>query len=327
MQVMHIYNVLALLSIQCPDFLHQLLSIEFVGSTLHQHDDAFAGHRVGGYYDDYGKKVSADRVTDPCLRPNVNYDGRYDHTNRHYTVAHHMKHCRVNIDIPIHKLFLSFNRSFFGVFTLLIVNNTLSLLWGLTYFLWVVAAILWLVRMLVLENRSTRAIVCFVALMLVVVVFCATVIVVALATMLVTVTLVVMLLIAVIIMVVTFMIMTVTFVVVTVVTFMAMFVNIVVVTVTVVMIMSAAIVILASQMVVSVPRVQDFDLDQVEDETNDRHNKHRESFHLRRLIKSIRSLDDQPNSHYPHRRNRDHSSDNFCSVPPIRQRVSLTLLR
>ena len=181
--------------------------------------------------------------------------------------------------------------------------------------------------MLVLENRSTRAIVCFVALMLVVVVFCATVIVVALATMLVTVTLVVMLLIAVIIMVVTFMIMTVTFVVVTVVTFMAMFVNIVVVTVTVVMIMSAAIVILASQMVVSVPRVQDFDLDQVEDETNDRHNKHRESFHLRRLIKSIRSLDDQPNSHYPHRRNRDHSSDNFCSVPPIRQRVSLTLLR
>jgi hypothetical protein len=238
-----------------------------------------------------------------------------------------MKHCRVNIDIPIHKLFLSFNRSFFGVFTLLIVNNTLSLLWGLTYFLWVVAAILWLVRMLVLENRSTRAIVCFVALMLVVVVFCATVIVVALATMLVTVTLVVMLLIAVIIMVVTFMIMTVTFVVVTVVTFMAMFVNIVVVTVTVVMIMSAAIVILASQMVVSVPRVQDFDLDQVEDETNDRHNKHRESFHLRRLIKSIRSLDDQPNSHYPHRRNRDHSSDNFCSVPPIRQRVSLTLLR
>jgi hypothetical protein len=327
MQVMHIYNVLALLSIQCPDFLHQLLSIEFVGSTLHQHDDAFAGHRVGGYYDDYGKKVSADRVTDPCLRPNVNYDGRYDHTNRHYTVAHHMKHCRVNIDIPIHKLFLSFNRSFFGVFTLLIVNNTLSLLWGLTYFLWVVAAILWLVRMLVLENRSTRAIVCFVALMLVVVVFCATVIVVALATMLVTVTLVVMLLIAVIIMVVTFMIMTVTFVVVTVVTFMAMFVNIVVVTVTVVMIMSAAIVILASQMVVSVPRVQDFDLDQVEDETNDRHNKHRESFHLRRLIKSMRSLDDQPNSHYPHRRNRDHSSDNFCSVPPIRQRVSLTLLR
>jgi len=307
--------------------LHQLLSIEFVGSTLHQHDDAFAGHRVGGYYDDYGKKVSADRVTDPCLRPNVNYDGRYDHTNRHYTVAHHMKHCRVNIDIPIHKLFLSFNRSFFGVFTLLIVNNTLSLLWGLTYFLWVVAAILWLVRMLVLENRSTRAIVCFVALMLVVVVFCATVIVVALATMLVTVTLVVMLLIAVIIMVVTFMIMTVTFVVVTVVTFMAMFVNIVVVTVTVVMIMSAAIVILASQMVVSVPRVQDFDLDQVEDETNDRHNKHRESFHLRRLIKSMRSLDDQPNSHYPHRRNRDHSSDNFCSVPPIRQRVSLTLLR
>jgi signal transduction histidine kinase len=238
-----------------------------------------------------------------------------------------MKHCRVNIDIPIHKLFLSFNRSFFGVFTLLIVNNTLSLLWGLTYFLWVVAAILWLVRMLVLENRSTRAIVCFVALMLVVVVFCATVIVVALATMLVTVTLVVMLLIAVIIMVVTFMIMTVTFVVVTVVTFMAMFVNIVVVTVTVVMIMSAAIVILASQMVVSVPRVQDFDLDQVEDETNDRHNKHRESFHLRRLIKSMRSLDDQPNSHYPHRRNRDHSSDNFCSVPPIRQRVSLTLLR
>lgn len=327
MQVMHIYNVLALLSIQCPDFLHQLLSIEFVGSTLHQHDDAFAGHRVGGYYDDYGKKVSADRVTDPCLRPNVNYDGRYDHTNRHYTVAHHMKHCRVNIDIPIHKLFLSFNRSFFGVFTLLIVNNTLSLLWGLTYFLWVVAAILWLVRMLVLENRSTRAIVCFVALMLVVVVFCATVIVVALATMLVTVTLVVMLLIAVIIMVMTFVIMTVTFVVVTVVTFMAMFVNIVVVTVTVVMIMSAAIVILASQMVVSVPRVQDFDLDQVEDETNDRHNKHRESFHLRRLIKSIRSLDDQPNSHYPHRRNRDHSSDNFCSVPPIRQRVSLTLLR
>jgi hypothetical protein len=259
-----------------------------------------------------------------------------------------MKHCRVNIDIPIHKLFLSFNRSFFGVFTLLIVNNTLSLLWGLTYFLWVVAAILWLVRMLVLENRSTRAIVCFVALMLVVVVFCATVIVVALATMLVTVTLVVMLLIAVIIMVVTFMIMTVTFVVVTVVTFMAMFVNIVVVTVTiitvnvtivimivtivvvtvtVVMIMSAAIVILAPQMVVSVPRVQDFDLDQVEDETNDRHNKHRESFHLRRLIKSMRSLDDQPNSHYPHRRNRDHSSDNFCSVPPIRQRVSLTLLR
>jgi hypothetical protein len=327
MQVMHIYNVLALLSIQCPDLLHQFLSIEFVGSTLHQHDDAFAGHRVGGYYDDYGKKVSADRVTDPCLRPNVNYDGRYDHTNRHYTVAHHMKHCRVNIDIPIHKLFLSFNRSFFGVFTLLIVNNTLSLLWGLTYFLWVVAAILWLVRMLVLENRSTRAIVCFVALMLVVVVFCATVIVVALATMLVTVTLVVMLLIAVIIMVVTFMIMTVTFVVVTVVTFMAMFVNIVVVTVTVVMIMSAAIVILASQMVVSVPRVQDFDLDQVEDETNDRHNKHRESFHLRRLIKSMRSLDDQPNSHYPHRRNRDHSSDNFCSVPPIRQRVSLTLLR
>jgi hypothetical protein len=97
--------------------------------------------------------------------------------------------------------------------------------------------------------------------------------------------------------------------------------------VTVVMIMSAAIVILASQMVVSVPRVQDFDLDQVEDETNDRHNKHRESFHLRRLIKSMRSLDDQPNSHYPHRRNRDHSSDNFCSVPPIRQRVSLTLLR
>jgi len=307
--------------------LHQLLSIEFVGSTLHQHDDAFAGHRVGGYYDDYGKKVSADRVTDPCLRPNVNYDGRYDHTNRHYTVAHHMKHCRVNIDIPIHKLFLSFNRSFFGVFTLLIVNNTLSLLWGLTYFLWVVAAILWLVRMLVLENRSTRAIVCFVALMLVVVAFCAAVLVVALATMLVTVTLVVMLLIAVIIMVVTFMIMTVTFVVVTVVTFMAMFVNIVVVTVTVVMIMSAAIVILASQMVVSVPRVQDFDLDQVEDETNDRHNKHRESFHLRRLIKSMRSLDDQPNSHYPHRRNRDHSSDNFCSVPPIRQRVSLTLLR
>jgi len=101
----------------------------------------------------------------------------------------------------------------------------------------------------------------------------------------------------------------------------------VVVTVTVVMIMSATIVILAPQMVVSVPRVQDFDLDQVEYETNDRHNQHRESFHLRRLIKSMRSLDDQPYSHYPHRRNRDHSSDNFCSVPPIRQRVSFTLLR
>lgn len=188
------------------------------------------------------------------------------------------------------------------------------------------AAILWLVRMLVLENRSTRAIVCFVALMLVVVAFCAAVLVVALATMLVTVTLVVMT-------VVTFMAMFVNIVVVTVtimavnVTIVIMIVTIVTVTVTVFMIMSAAIVILASQMVVSVPRVQDFDLDQVEYETNDRHDQHRESFNLRRLIKSMRSLDDQPNSHYPHRRNRDHSSDNFCSVPPIRQRVSLTLLR
>jgi len=162
------------------------------------------------------------------------------------------------------------------------------------------AAILWLVRMIVLKNRPTRAIVCFVALILLVVVFCAAVLVVALATMLMTVTLVVMLLIAVIIMVMTM---------------------------TVLMIMSAAIVILATQMVVSVTRVQDFDLDQVEDETNDRHNQHRESLHLRRLIKSMRSLDDQPNCHDPHRRNRDHSSDNFCSVPPIRQRVCLTLLR
>jgi hypothetical protein len=162
--------------------------------------------------------------------------------------------------------------------------------------------------------------------MLVVVAFCAAVLVVALATMLVTVTLVVMT-------VVTFMAMFVNIVVVTVtimavnVTIVIMIVTIVTVTVTVFMIMSAAIVILASQMVVSVPRVQDFDLDQVEYETNDRHDQHRESFNLRRLIKSMRSLDDQPNSHYPHRRNRDHSSDNFCSVPPIRQRVSLTLLR
>lgn len=181
------------------------------------------------------------------------------------------------------------------------------------------AAILWLVRMIVLKNRPTRAIVCFVALILFVVVFCAAVLVVALATMLMTVTLVVMLLIAVIIMVMIFMIMTMTLVGVT--------VTIMVVTMTVLMIMSAAIVILATQMVVSVTRVQDFDLDQVEDETDDRHNQHRESLHLRRLIKSMRSLDDQPNCHDPHRRNRDHSSDNFCSVPPIRQRVCLTLLR
>lgn len=180
--------------------------------------------------------------------------------------------------------------------------------------------------MLVLENRSTRTIVCFMALMLMVVAFCAAVIVVALATMLVTMTLVVMLLIAVIIVVMTFMIMTVTFMAVTM-TIVIMIVTIVVVAVTVVMIMSAAFVILAPQMVVSVPRVQDFDLDQVEDETNDRHNQHRESFHLRRLIKSMRSLDDKPNSHDPHRGNRNHSSDNFCSVPPIRQRVSLIFLR
>ena len=299
---MHIQNVLTLISVECPDLLHETLRVELVGSTFHQNDNTFAGHRVCCYYDDNGEEVSAYRVTYPCLWPNVDYDGRYDYTNRHNAVAHDMEHCRVNINVATHQFSLSFS-NFFGLFTLL-RNNTFSFLRGFTYFFWVMAAILWVMRMLVLDNRSARNIVCFVALMLMLGAFCATVIVVALATMFVIMTMVVMLLIAVIIMVMTFVIMTVTFVVVvaTFVTFVAVAMTIVVVamtivavfvtivavfvtfvavamtfvvvsvTVSMVMIMSAATVIIAAQMVVSVPRMQNFDLDQIKDETNDRNN-------------------------------------------------------
>ena len=292
---MHIQNVLTLISVECPDLLHETLRVELVGSTLHQNDNAFAGHRVCCYNDDNGEEVSAYRVTYPCLWPNVDYDGRYDYTNRHNAVAHDMEHCRVNINVATHQLFLSFS-NFFGLFTLL-RNNTLSFLRGFTYFFWVMAAILWVMRMLVLDNRSARNIVCFVALMLMLVAFCATVIVVALATMFVIMTMVVMLLIAVIIMVMTFVVVVaalVTFVdmamtiVVVAMTIVAVFVTIVAVfvtfvavamtfvvvsvTVSMVMIMCAATVIIAAQMVVSVPRMQNFDLDQIKDETNDRNN-------------------------------------------------------
>lgn len=57
--------------------------------------------------------------------------------------------------------------------------------------------------------------------------------------------------------------------------------------------------VLATQVVVSVTRVQDFHLDEVEDKTHDSYNEHDISLNLRRLPEALGRFPEEPSCHNP----------------------------
>lgn len=100
-------------------------------------------------------------------------------------------------------------------------------------------------------------------------------------------------------------------------------VSMVVIMVTMVMI----VVVLSAQMVVSVTRVQDLHLNQVENEAHDGDDKHDVALHLRWLEEALTGLDKEPDGHNPDGGDGDESADNFGSVPPVCQTATRGLLR
>jgi len=82
--------------------------------------------------------------------------------------------------------------------------------------------------------------------------------------------------------------------------------------------------VVASQMVVSISGVQNLDLNQIENQADNCHDQHDPSFHLWWLKEPLGSFHTQPDGHDPHRGNRNESTNDFSTMPSIREGISLT---
>mmetsp|Transcript_24399 Transcript_24399/g.32661 ORF Transcript_24399/g.32661 Transcript_24399/m.32661 type:complete len:316 (+) Transcript_24399:248-1195(+) len=100
-------------------------------------------------------------------------------------------------------------------------------------------------------------------------------------------------------------------------------VSVVVVVVAVVMI----VLVLATKMVVAVARVQNFHLDEVEDEAHHGDDEHDVTLDLRGHEEALASLNEEPASHDPDRGDRDEGADDLGSVPTVSQVPTRGLLR
>ena len=80
-----------------------------------------------------------------------------------------------------------------------------------------------------------------------------------------------------------------------------------------------SVVMLASKMIMTFTRVQNFHLDQVKYETHDGNDQHQVSLDPRRLEEPLRGFTDKPDSHDPDGRHGDSRSNDLSSVPAIGQ--------
>jgi len=73
--------------------------------------------------------------------------------------------------------------------------------------------------------------------------------------------------------------------------------------------------------------VQNFHLNQVENQAHDGHNEHNLAIHLVRHEKALGGLDKEPACHNPDGSDGDESSNNLSSVPAVGQVLGRTFLR
>jgi len=91
--------------------------------------------------------------------------------------------------------------------------------------------------------------------------------------------------------------------------------------------MVVVVLMLTAQVIMSVTRVQNLHLNQVEDEAHDRDNQHDIALHLRRLPEAQGGLPEEPASHDPNCRHRNKRTDDFCPMPPVSQVLVRRVLR
>lgn len=82
-----------------------------------------------------------------------------------------------------------------------------------------------------------------------------------------------------------------------------------------------AVIMFAAQVVVSVARVQNFHLNQIENEAHHCNDEHDSAFDLRRLEEAHSGFTDEPHGHDPDGGHRDECADDFSAMPPVSQMV------
>ena len=89
---------------------------------------------------------------------------------------------------------------------------------------------------------------------------------------------------------------------------------------------SVVVIVLATEVVVPFTRVEDFHLDEVEDETHNRNNQHQVTFDLWWHEESLGRLGNEPDCHDPDARDRDERTDDLGSVPSVGKELGAFLL-
>lgn len=98
-QVVHVCNREALGRIKGPNVIEETLGVKPVWSSLHQDADALTSDGHCRTHDNDGEDVSADRITHPGLRLEVDNRCRDNDAHRHNAIADDVEHRRVNIEI------------------------------------------------------------------------------------------------------------------------------------------------------------------------------------------------------------------------------------
>lgn len=278
--------------IKGPNVIKETLRVKPVWSSLHKDADALTSDgRCRAHYND-GEDVSADRVTHPGLRLEVDDRRRNNDAHRHNAVADDVKHRRVHIEIMTGFCLLGrwcrLSNLPFDSFTFSRCLGGLNPLRQGAARDGLVVALFRLVCVNVRHHIVALALM-IVAMRVAVVMAVRMTVVMAVG-----VTVVVAVVVAV-----------------------RMTVRVTVrVTVGV-----TVIVVVPAKVVVTFTRVKDLDLYQVEQETDNRHNQHDPTLDLWRIEEPLRGLNDQPECHDPHAGDADERANNFCTVPPIREAV------
>ena len=98
-QVVHVSDREALGRIKGPDVVEETLRVKPVWSTLHKDADALTSDGCCRAQDNDCEDVSADRITHPGLRLEVDDRCRDNDAHRHNAVADDVEHRRVHIEI------------------------------------------------------------------------------------------------------------------------------------------------------------------------------------------------------------------------------------
>lgn len=85
--------------------------------------------------------------------------------------------------------------------------------------------------------------------------------------------------------------------------------------------LTVGVVVLTTKMIVALTRVQNLDLDAVENKGKDCHHEHLGSDDLNWLKETHSSFDEKPHSHDPDGSDRNHGADDLGAMPTIRQMV------